>query len=119
MKFLLDANIPYSALEIFKKLRIKAMHVNDVGLSASTDDQIVVYALKAKCIIVTRDLDFGTLVVFSKMATYGVVTLRLPFSFNAVQIKSKLSEFLNSVDLKKLRGSVTTVELSTYRVRKL
>lgn len=119
MKFLLDANIPYSALEVFKKLKLNAIHVNDLGLGTSTDDQIVAYAFKTKCIIVTRDLDFGTLVVFSKMSTYGVITLRLPFSFNATQIKSKLSEFLDSVDLKKLRGSITTVELATYRIRKL
>ena len=119
MKFLLDMNMPYSSLDVFRELRIEAVHVRDVGLNVATDERILAYAFKTKSILMTRDLDFGTLVVVSKSPTYGVVTLRLPFYFNALQIKSKLREFLKSVDLKKLQKSVTTVELFNYRIRKL
>lgn len=119
MRFLLDANIPHSALEIFAEFMQKAYHVNDLGLGTATDEQVISYARKSRCILITRDLDFGTLAVFSRVPTYGIVTLRLPFSFNADRIKSKLREFLRSVDMKRLRNSITVVELDSYRVRKL
>jgi len=32
MRFFLDANIPYSALEIFKELNLEALHARSVGL---------------------------------------------------------------------------------------
>ncbi len=31
MKFFLDANIPYSALQVFEELKLEATHARDVG----------------------------------------------------------------------------------------
>jgi predicted nuclease of predicted toxin-antitoxin system len=119
MRFLLDANVPYSSLKIFEELNLKVIHVTDVGLSGASDTEILYYAVKRRSIIITKDLDFGTLTVFSKLPTYGVVILRLPFSFRAEEINATLKNFLETVDIKKLHKSITVLELGKYRIRKI
>jgi predicted nuclease of predicted toxin-antitoxin system len=119
MKFILDANLPYSSLEIFKELNLKAVHVTDIGLGGASDEEILSYATKGKGIVITKDLGFGSLIVVSKLPAYGIVILRLPFSFRADQIKSALKNFLKTVEIKKLHKSITIVELGKYRIRKI
>ncbi len=119
MKFLLDANIPRSSLEIFKALSIKATHVSDVGLQVATDQEVAAYAKKQKSIIVTRDLGFGTYAALSKNTVYGIVVLKLPFYFTAEGIKAVLRAFLITAKLETLPNSLVIVELGRYRIRRL
>lgn len=119
MKFILDANIPYSSLEIFEGFGLKAVHVADIGLKKTTDVEILSYAARRNLIIVTRDLDFGTLAIHEGRAAYGIIILRLPFSFAARNINAALQSFLGTVEVKMLRGALVIVELGRYRIRKL
>lgn len=119
MKFLLDANIPYSSLKVFEALDLEAVHVYDINLGSAEDSVIMKYAAKNELVIVTRDLDFGALAVHTKVPAYGILSLRLPFSFTAKQINSILKSFLSNVELDKLKRAVVVVELGRYRIRKL
>jgi predicted nuclease of predicted toxin-antitoxin system len=119
MKFLLDANIPLSTLAVFKALGQDAEHVSDVGLGHSTDEEIAAYARRRRRIIVTRDLDFGTLAVHYRVPVYGVIILRLHFTATAVAIKEALHAFLQAVDTKTLAHTLVIVEPDRYRIRKL
>ena len=119
MNFFLDANMPYSAKETFPALKLKVTHARDAGLQSATDEQIMAHAMRSKSILITKDLDFGKLAVSSKMSTYGIVILRLPFSYTASQIMGVLKTFLLSVDKKKLGNSLTVVEVGRYRIRKI
>ena len=56
MKFFLDANIPYSALQIFEELKLEATHARNIGMNRSTDKQIADYAAKNRSVLVTKDL---------------------------------------------------------------
>ena len=119
MKFILDANIPRSSLEVFKELGLNAVHVTDVNLGGAADEDIIAYANKSRSIIVTRDLDFGALAILSKAAVYGMVILRLPYSSIASSVNSALKVFLSTVKISKLAHSLVIVELGRYRIRKL
>jgi predicted nuclease of predicted toxin-antitoxin system len=119
MKFLLDANIPYSSSGVFKSLGHEAIHVSDVGLARSSDEQIIRYAKRTQSIIVTRDMDFGALVVYHKMSAYGIVILKLPFTSTASSINVSLKVFLETVDPSNLTQSLVVVEGDRYRIRKL
>jgi predicted nuclease of predicted toxin-antitoxin system len=87
MKFLLDANIPSSVLEVFKSRNQEAIHVANIGLVHATDEEIINYAKRTHCIIVTRDLDFGTLAVYHRTSMIGAIILRLPLT--ATRSKNK------------------------------
>ena len=61
MRFLLDANIPFSSKEILKKFNYNAEHSREIGLGKATDEQIIKYAIKNNQILVTKDLGFGNI----------------------------------------------------------
>ena len=116
MKFLIDEDCPYSLLEIFRKYGHEAFHVKDVMRSAP-DQEIFKYANKNNMIIVTRDLGFGNL--FIDNGGFGLLLSRLPFYFTAGQITKVFDNFLKSVNGKIFLSSITVLELTRYRKRKL
>lgn len=118
MKFFLDANIPYSAMAVFEELGLEAVHARDAGLGKATDKEIILYAEKNKCILVTKDLEFANPFMFPQESHCGVIVLRLPHFFKANQFAEALEEFLNSVNLSDLEKSITVVKPGRYRIRK-
>lgn len=118
MKFFLDANMPYSALEVFEELGLEAKHARDVGLGRASDEEIMAYAVNNRSILVTKDLGFANIIRFPLESHYGVVVLRLPSFFKAFQFVNVLREFLNSIDVKVLEKSIAIVKLGKYRIRK-
>lgn len=60
MRFLLDADIPCSSALTFRKLGHEVVDVRDLGLGNATDEEIVKYAKENKLILVTRDVEFAS-----------------------------------------------------------
>ncbi len=119
MRFLLDTNIPYSSLKVFNELILEAVHAKDVGLSKATDEEIMNYSIKNKCIIVTKDLGFANIRNFPAEPQYGAIVLRLPSFFKASQFAAALHDFLTSVNIEDLTKSVVIVKVGSYRIRKI
>ena len=67
MRFFLDTNIPYSALEIFEGLKLESAHARDVGLSRASDKEISDYAMKRDSILITKDLEFACSIILLKL----------------------------------------------------
>lgn len=118
-KFFLDANIPYSALQLFKQLNLEAVHARDVGLSRSSDKEIMDYAVNIKGVLVTKDLEFANIRIFPIRMHYGIIVLRLPPFFKAFQFVNVLKTFLVSIDVNTLEKSIAIVKLGGYRLRKI
>jgi predicted nuclease of predicted toxin-antitoxin system len=55
---LLDQNLPFGAVKVFKELGISATHVSSVGLAGRTDREIWRYAAARDLVVVTKDQDF-------------------------------------------------------------
>ncbi len=117
MKFLIDADLPYSLKEIFIGRNYEASHVRDVGLFSATDEEIFDYASKNNFIIVTRDLGFADIVLERKTAS--LVIARLPNHFTREKIKKTFDDFLKAVDAKDFSNSIIVVEVERYRTRKI
>ena len=96
MKFFLDACMPYSSKEISQKYG-EGTHARDIGMTGATDKEIILYALKNKAVLVTKDLDFGNTLIYPIESHFGVIILRAPFYFTVKQINNVLREFLSSV----------------------
>lgn len=116
MKFLIDADSPYSLVEIFNKYGHDATHVRRV-LKFASDDEIFEYADKNQFVIITRDLGFAKM--FMENKGLGLVLIRLPYYFTADKIVKVFDEFLKEVDVKNLISSITVIELGRYRIRKI
>ena len=117
MKFLLDANMPYSAKEVFGQSDYP-IHVRDVGLSEASDDTILEYAQREDAIVVSRDLDFANIILHPINTHVGAIVLRVPSSFIAEQIKKVLAQFLAVVDVTILSRALTIVEPGQFRMRR-
>lgn len=117
MKFLLDANLPYSAKEVFASPH-DAMHVRDLGLSAASDAVIIERAKKERAVLVTRDLDFANILRFPPRRYSGIVVLKIPSFYNAASIKRVLGEFLTKAKIESLPRSTVIVEEGRIRIRR-
>lgn len=118
MKFLLDADVPRSSAVVLRKLRHRVFDVRDVGLGGVSDKEVVEYAKGNDLILVTRDVEFASVLRYPVGSHVGVVVLRLPFDFTSDQINSVLNDFIRSVRVEDLKNNVTIVELGRYRIRR-
>ena len=119
MKFFLDANFSNSTLKIFEDLHFEAIHARHIGLETASDDEIFSYAAKNKCILVTKDLEFGNPNSFQLKDIEGLIIVRVPFYFTAGQINAVLMDFLNTIDITELSNNLTILKLGRYRMRKI
>lgn len=117
MKFLLDANIPYSAKEIFSA-KHAAWHVRDLGLEHSSDENILARAQKERAVIITRDLDFANILNFPISSHCGIIVMRVPYFYSAGDIKRVLRAFIIIVRPQELVNSLVIVEEGRFRIRK-
>jgi len=116
MKCLLDANLPFSAKEVFPD-NFNVIHVRDIGLESASDSEIIFWAKKNKAVLFTRDLDFANILNFPPQKYAGIVVLRIPSFYSAKNIKALLKSFMVSIDSKQLKRSVIIVEVGRYRIR--
>lgn len=98
MKFLLDANMPRSALRALIARGHDASHVRDVGKGDSTDEDVAAYARLVNAVIVTRDLDFADVRAYPPADYPGILVLRVPDDWIAQRIVELLESFLDIAD---------------------
>jgi len=116
MRFLIDADLPYSLADVLSRYGHEAIRVRDT-LGSATDEEVFDYANRNECIVVTRDLGFAE--DFMKKKGFGLLLVRLPCHFTASRIKKVLEEFLKEVNINELVNSITVLELGRYRIKKL
>ncbi len=118
MRFLIDANLPRSAIGLLLRLGHEVDFARDIGLGAAPDSQIAARASQTGASILTRDLDFADVRRYPPHAYAGIVVLRLPDDAVASDIVLILERFLsqsNFVD--QLKGRLAVVEANRVRFR--
>ena len=117
MKFLLDANMPRSALTALRAFGHSADHVRDVGLGDATDDRIALAAVEAAATLVSRDLDFADVRRFPPGDSQGILVLRLPDDTLADEIAAVMTRFLSTTMVARLPGHLVILERDRVRFR--
>jgi predicted nuclease of predicted toxin-antitoxin system len=118
MRFLLDANMPRSAVDVVTKAGHQVEFVRDVGLGAAPDSQIADHARQGGLAVVTRDLDFSDVRQYSPELYAGIVVLRLPDHATAAEISDLLARFLAEPRfVEKLHGRLAIVDEHRVRFR--
>lgn len=116
-KFLLDADMPRSSATVIRALGFDVEDVRDLGMRYAKDSEIIEYAHKNGRVVVTRDLDFGSVLQYPNHP--GAIILRLPSEYTAKKINDVLRDFLSSVERQILYGAIIVVEIGRYRRRSL
>lgn len=118
MKFLLDANMPRTALSVLAAHGHDAHLARDIGLSTAPDEQVVQFAHTHSAVLVTRDLDFADMRRYPPTLHFGLLVLRLPDTATATQIAGVLDRFLKSPRLvAQLPGHLAVVDPARVRFR--
>lgn len=117
MKFLLDANMPRSALTALCSFGHSADHVRDIGLGDATDDRIAASAVATTATLVSRDLDFADVRRFPPQDTQGILVLRLPDDTLADEVASVIVRFLRTSMVTHLPGHLVILERDRVRFR--
>ena len=118
MRFLLDQPISWMVGETLRAGGHEALHVGELGLATASDDVILERAVKERCIIVTQDTDFGTLLSSSRQRIPSVILFRMrdgrPSAQASVLLKNipALEEALHG-------GAIVVVTDASIRVRQL
>ena len=117
MKFFLDENIPLSIIKVISKLSFEVEHAINAGLRGASDKEIAEYAKKQNAILITKDVGFGSILLYPKGSHYGLLVLRLPNYFNTEQIAEALKDFFSKVKPENLINHITILEAGKYRIR--
>lgn len=117
MLFLLDANMPYSAKGLFGKPH-EAFHVRDINLQNAQDNDVILWAKQQKAALVTRDFDFANILNFPPKLYFGIIVLKIPYFYTALDIKRVLRNFLIKIDFASIPNSTIIAEEARFRIKK-
>jgi len=117
MKIFLDENIPRSFAIELRNIGFETQHVANVGLTGATDKDIATYAKKQKSILITKDLEFGSFILYPKGTHYGLIIIRLPNNFTPDKVLKILKNFLVNIGENNLIGKIVVLEVGRYRIR--
>ena len=118
MRILLDMNIPLKYAALFEEKGIKVLRWTDVGLPTATDTEIMEYARANNFIVMTCDLDFGTILSVTHELKPSVVQIRgsILHAEKAVDIIA-IALLQNADDLNK--GAILSIDSKNSRIRLL
>ena len=118
MQFLMDANLPRTAVAVFQAAGHTAAHVKELGMGGATDDIIAARARAEGWVLVTRDLDFADVRAYPPADYAGLLVLRLGDEATAVEIKALLESFMGEAEwLGQLPGRLCILEPGRVRFR--
>ena len=116
MKVLLDMNLSMAWLPVLRAGGHDAMHWLDCGDSKAADIAIMAYARDHGFVILTHDLDFGTLLSLSGGTAPSIIQLRsgdlTPRAAKDIVLRTLL---LAGSDLD--QGAIATVDVARVRLR--
>jgi predicted nuclease of predicted toxin-antitoxin system len=108
--------MPLSLIDTLKEKGHQVDHVKKLFKEAS-DIQIAKYAKKHKAILITKDIEFGSKIIYPKESHFGLIILRLPYYFTSKKIAYYLDKFLEEINPKQLINKRAILQLGRYRIR--
>lgn len=118
MRFLVDQPVSWEIARDLTDAGHDAIHVRDLGMSASDDTDILQRALDEHRIIVTHDTDYGTLLVTGRRSIPSVILFRMRDGRPATQ-SAMLRLYLPDVAEELEAGAIVVIDDATIRVRRL
>lgn len=118
MKFLADMPISPRTIEFLRRKGYHAIRVDKLKMAKATDREIFDYAIKNEMIIITTDLDFGTILAYTKKKKPSIIILRLKNPSPKV-INDLLEKGLPNVEEYLRKGAIIVIGEDKIRIREL
>lgn len=117
-RILLDQGLPRSACFTLRDEGWDVLHTGDIGLSRSTDAQILEYARSEDRIIITLDSDFHTLLALTNASSPSVIRIRLE-GLKGTDLAFLIKRIWPRIEPQLIKGAMLTVTHSGIRVRSI
>lgn len=116
MRFVIDMNLSPGWTGYLEGLGHDAVHWSGVGQANATDDVILDWARENDRIVLTGDLDFGTMLAMSGAKKPSVVQLRTDATLPA-HVGPLVSQAIDRAEADLLAGAILTIEAGRLRIR--
>jgi len=118
MKFVVDMNLSPAWIDVLIEAGHEAVHWSDVGAPSASDEQILAWASEHGHVVVTSDLDFGSILAASAKKQPSVIQLRQG-RHDPGTIGSVLVAAIDTARAELATGALLTVDPSRHRLRML
>lgn len=118
MKFLLDAHMPLTLAELLSQKGHSCRHIALIGQPGAKDAEIVIEATTHEEVILTHDLDFGTLLAFSGASKPSVLIFRVN-PINATIFYQLIIDNWPILEFPLQEGAIIILEQENLRIRSL
>ena len=117
LKFLTDECLGLPTILILKNSGCFVVTAKEVGLGGKSDSEILKWAIKENCVVVTEDLDLGNILLYPPSLHRGVILLRFRHS-DEKEIHIVLARLLKDLKVTDFKGSLIVVDHDKYRIHK-
>jgi len=95
-----------------------AVHAYQIGFATAPDEEIFEHAIREERIIITADLDYTRLLVYSRLSKPGLILFR-GGNYSETEMLNLLKLVMTSVPNNELENSIIVVDSKRIRKRKL
>lgn len=118
MKFLVDMALSPKTAVYLHSIGYDTVHLYPLGKERATDEEIIQFAKEQDRIIISMDLDFGTILSSSKAIIPGVILFRIEYA-TVEKVNLYLQQVLNVLKPEQITNSLIIVDDVRIRLRKL
>jgi predicted nuclease of predicted toxin-antitoxin system len=118
MKLLIDMNLSPRWVEWLAQSDIEAKHWSKIGAATAPDTEIMAYAAANDFVILTNDLDFGTILAANQGSKPSVIQLRAE-NLNPQQVGPFVSSAIFTLVDALTEGVLLTIDADRTRVAML
>ena len=119
MKFILDANLsPRLATELIAA-GCSTQYVVELGMLRASDIEIINFAKDRRAVVITADVDFGSLLIKHRLSKPSIITLRQVERLNFAELFELLLSTIDTNRSLLRRGGIIVVEPGSIRQRTL
>lgn len=118
ISILLDQGLPRSAACVLRDEGWDVLHTGDIGLSRSTDKQILDYARRDKRVIITLDSDFHTILALTNASAPSVIRIRLE-GLRGPGLAHLIKRIWPEIEPQVKKGAMVTVTELGIRIRNI
>ena len=118
MKILIDMNLSPSWEKYLTNAGYECLHWTKIGKGNEPDSELFDYAKKNRYIILTHDLDFGTMLAYSNEDGPSVIQVRIE-NITPEYYGKKLISVIRQVESYLNDGALIVIDETRHRIRML